>query len=250
MCFLPVMAQYNDDKEEAAYVLSAEQFVASAMDSAQIANLFSLGSISADDAKAAAADAEDHEGDAVAAEEPAPAPSKRAAPAEATKPKPTAPAGNPAAADVGMRGMGRAAPVAGRGMPPPAARGGMAGRGAQLQQPPHGPRAPGGPHPDSEAAVPHARAADAGEVRMRRRSSGEKDSREQRKSGSSEGGKPTGLAAAPAAAAISPRGPKPSQVPPTSSEKAPPRKESVVRAGTSQLERFFRPSRAFLSSVG
>lgn len=234
-----VMAQYNDDKEEeAAYVLSAEQFVASAMDSAQIANLFSLGSISADDAKSAAADAEDHEGNA--AEEPAPAPSKRAAPTEAAKPKPTAPAGNAAAADVGMRGMGRAAPAAGRGMPPPAGRGGMAGRGAQLQQPPHGPRAAGGPHHDSEAAVPHARAADAGEVRMRRRSSGEKDSREKRKSGSSEGGKPTGPAAAPAAASISPRGPKPSQAPPTTSEKAPARKESAGRTepgeGTETME--------------
>src|SRR5690349_13768400 len=118
------MAQYNDDKEEAEYVLSAEQFVASAMDSAQIANLFSLGSISADDAKSAAADAEGHEGNA-AAEEPAPAPSKRAAPAEAAKPKPTTPAGNAGAGDVGMRGIGRGAPTAGRGMPPPAGRGGM-----------------------------------------------------------------------------------------------------------------------------
>jgi len=55
-----VMAEYNQEQEEDAYVLNVEQFVRSGLGSSQIANLFSLGAIPAteEDKSASSADEE------------------------------------------------------------------------------------------------------------------------------------------------------------------------------------------------
>jgi hypothetical protein len=213
-------------------VVNSEQFVASAMDSAQIANLFSLGSVPADDAKPSD-DGPDHESSTTTTEESVPAAGKRtAAPlTETAKPKP-APTST-ATGDAGVRGVGRGMPPAGRGMPPPAARGGL-GRGGAPSQQSHGRGA--FQHYDDATPAAHA-GTNVAEVRVRRRSSGERDPRDRVSKSGGEGktvslavptaaGGPTGLAAA-----HSPRGPKPSTASDAAVEKSRPRKDSL-RSGT------------------
>lgn len=66
------MIQYNEDKDEAQYVLTADQFIESAMATAQIANLFALGAIPATSDEASEAESSE---EAESAEPPARRPS-------------------------------------------------------------------------------------------------------------------------------------------------------------------------------